>query len=67
MHPLEKRALQKGKLIAACSGSKVAYFVMDKLVIKEGHFSSGRQSQDPTENQQRKPLDSDPEILFDPF
>ena len=48
---LEKRALQKDKLIAACAEGKVAYFVMDKLVIKEGHFSSGRQSQDPAENQ----------------
>ena len=64
---LEKRALQKDKLIAARAEGKVAYFVMDKLVIKEGHFSSGRQSQGPAENQKEKPPDSDPEISFDTF
>eukprot|EP00795_Rhopilema_esculentum_P011045 gene11045-19896_t len=59
---LEKRALQKDKLIAARAEGKVAYFVMDKLVIKEGRFSSWRQNQDPTGNQNKKPPDSDAEI-----
>ncbi len=62
---LERRSLQKDKLIAARAEGKIAYFVMDKLVIKERSFSSGRQSQT-AENQKEKPHDvSDPEVSFD--
>ena len=41
----ERRALQRDGLIAARAQGKVAYFVMDKLVIKKGQYSFGRQVQ----------------------
>ncbi len=65
---LERRALQKDSLIAARQQGKVAYFVMDKLVIKEGQSRFGRQTQSPAESPKEKPPDnSDAEISFDTF
>ena len=62
---LERRALQKDSLIAARAQRKVAYFVMDKLVIKESQSSFGRQVQCQAGSLKEKSPDSDAEISFD--
>ena len=64
---LERRALQKDSLIAARAQGKVAYFVMDKLVIKEGQSNFGRQVQGQADSRKEKPPDSDAEISFDTY
>ena len=62
---LERRALQRGSLIAARAKGKVAYFVINKLVIEEGQSSFGRQFKGQADDSRKeKPPDSDAEMSF---
>ena len=64
---LEKRALQKDTLIAARAQGKLAYFVLDKLVIKEKNPASGDRPKAKQRVQKKYPPDSDAEVSFDTF
>jgi len=64
---LERHELQKDTWIAAHAQDKIAYFIMDKLVIIEKQSSCRRQSQGKTGGPKEEPPDSHAEVVFDTF